>query len=280
VDLVEAFYDETMKKEVPERDMNAAVSALPFIREKLNTYAAYGTAGVKEIYGNELTEALEVNTLASTVFFNRGDHFEARALPTEAQFSPAIAVCIGDYNGDGNEDVFLSQNYFAMAPETSRNDAGRGLWLKGDARGELTPAAGHESGVKVYGDQRGAALCDYDGDGRVDLVVAQNGAETKLYHNVGGKPGLRVLLKGSPDNPRGVGATVRVKFAERWGAAREVHAGSGYWSQDSAVMVLGTPEPPSQIQVLWPGGKIISYDLSSGAREVHLSPGGEIDVLR
>jgi hypothetical protein len=132
----------------------------------------------------------------------------------------------------------------------------------------------------VYGEQRGAALCDYDGDGRVDLVVTQNGAETKLYHNTGGKPGLRVLLKGSVDNLRGVGAIVRAKFAERWGSACEIHAGSGYWSQDSAVVVLGTPEPPTQIQVLWPGGKVISYNLSSVGREVHLSPGGEFEVLR
>ena len=54
---------------------------------------------------------------------------------------------------------------------------------------------GQESGVIVYGEGRGAAACDYDGDGRVDLAVSQNGAQTKLYHNVAGRPGLRVRLK-------------------------------------------------------------------------------------
>ena len=61
---------------------------------------------------------------------------------------------------------------------------------------------GQDSGVKVYGEQRGCALCDYDEDGRVDLVVTQHGAETKLYHNVGGKAGLRVRLKGPAGNRR------------------------------------------------------------------------------
>jgi hypothetical protein len=52
----------------------------------------------------------------------------------------------------------------------------------------------------VYGEQRGAVLCDFDGDGRVDLAVNQNGAEIKLYQNVPGKPGLRVRLNRPPGN--------------------------------------------------------------------------------
>jgi len=41
-----------------------------------------------------------------------------------------------------------------------------------------------------------AVLCDFDGDGRLDLAVSQNAAETKLYKNVAARPGLRVRLKG------------------------------------------------------------------------------------
>jgi hypothetical protein len=212
VDLVEAYYDEGMRGEVPERDLNAVGAVLPWVREKYSTYAAYGQATLPEIYGEKLKglKEVEARRLATMLFLNRGDHFEARELPAEAQYSPAFAVCVGDLDGDGKEDVFLSQNFFAVAPETSRNDAGRGLWLKGDGRGGLTAVPGQESGVKVYGEQRGAALCDYDGDGRIDLVVTQNGAETKLFHNVGAKPGLRVRLKGPSGNPHGIGAQLRL----------------------------------------------------------------------
>src|SRR5437773_5375623 len=94
---------------------------------------------------------------------------------------------------------------------------------------------GQESGLTAYGEQRGAALCDYDGDGRVDLVVAQNGAETKLFQNIGAKPGLRIRLSGPAGNPFGVGATLRLGLGQKMGPAREIHSGSGYWSQDSAV---------------------------------------------
>jgi len=62
-------------------------------------------------------------------------------------------------------------------------DAGRGLLLRGRGDGTLDAVPGQESGIAIYGEQRGCAAADFDGDGRPDLVVTQNGAETKLYRN-------------------------------------------------------------------------------------------------
>jgi len=270
LEIVEAYFDPELKKVVPERGLDAMGKAMPFLFTRFSTHRAYAEASVEEILGDRLKRAgsCEVNWLDSTVFFNRGDRFEARPLPMEAQMAPAFAVCVGDMDGDGHEDIFLSQNFFATQPEAPRYDAGRGLWLKGDGVGGFKAVPGQESGVKVYGEQRGAALCDYDGDGRVDLVVTQNGAETKLFHNVGAKPGLRVRLKGPSGNPTGVGATLRLKYKDSMGPVREIHAGSGYWSQNSAVQVLGTPGPPEQIEVRWPGGKITTCAVPLEAKEI------------
>jgi len=194
--------------------------------------------------------------------------------------APAFGVCVGDVDGDGNEDIFLSQNFFATQPDTPRYDSGRGLWLKGDGQGGFAIMSGQESGVKAYGEQRGAALCDYDGDGRVDLVVTQNGAETKLFRNVAGHPGLRVRLLGPPANPHAVGAAMRLQIAERLGPLREIHAGSGYWSQDSSAMVLASAGKPTGIWVRWPGGKVITAALPRAAREVKLDSSGKLNVLK
>ena len=282
VDVIEGYYDEAMKQEMPEQGLRVVALALPFVKEKFGTYEAYGKANLVEIYGDKLKGmgVVEARVLESMVFLNRGDHFEARPLPAEAQLAPAYAVCVGDYDGDGKEDIFLSQNFFPMNPETGRNDAGRGLWLRGDGKGNLTAVAGQQSGVRVYGEQRGAALCDYDGDGRVDLVVTQNGAETKLFHNVGGRPGLRVRLKSAAGNLQAVGAQMRLSFGPRQGPMREVHAGSGYWSQDSAVQVLGAAEPPTQIQVRWPGGKVTTSAIPDKAREISIDSNGKLEVIR
>ncbi|PYJ87242.1 MAG: hypothetical protein DME22_02340 [Verrucomicrobia bacterium] len=282
VSLVEAYFDREMNAVVPWRDLRAMARALPCVQEKFTSYHAYGGSSVAETLGAKFSAAEELSaaTLDSMVFLNRDGKFEARSLPVEAQFAPAFGVCVGDMDGDGKEDVFLSQNFFATLPEEWRQDAGRALWLRGDGKGGLKAVSGQESGVAVYGEQRGCALADYDGDGRVDLVVTQNGNATKLFHNVGAKPGLRVRLKGGPGNPTGVGAQMRLIYGERKGPAREIHAGSGYWSQDGAVEVLGTPQAPTQLWVRWAGGRTTTNSVPAGAREIEVDVEGKMGVLR
>jgi hypothetical protein len=164
--------------------------------------------------------------------------------------------------------------------ETPRLDSGRGLLLLNRGGGKLEAVPGPKSGILVYGEQRGSAVGDFDEDGRADLVITQNGAATKLYKNVGAKPGLRVRLAGSPGNPDGVGATMRLVFGGRMGAAREIHGGSGYWSQDSVVQVMGCSEVPTQIWIRWPGGKTTTSGIPAGTREIVVDTEGKARVIR
>ena len=104
--------------------------------------------------------------------------------------------------------------------------------------------------------------------GRPDLVITQNGAATRLYRNQTGRPGLRVRLVGPAGNRAGYGAVLRARQGERLGPAREVHGGSGYWSQDGAVQVLGGVEPVTAVLVRWPGGRETEVRVPQGAREI------------
>jgi hypothetical protein len=160
--------------------------------------------------------------------------------------------------------------------DSERIDAGRGLLLRGDGRGRLESVPAEESGIRIYGEQRGCAISDFDADGRVDLAVTQNGSRTKLYRNTAAKPGLRVRLAGPPENPSAIGAAIRLKFGERAGPIREIRAGGGYWSQDSSVQVLSAPEKPTHIWVRWPGGKITITPVSQMTGEVVIDQNGAI----
>ncbi|MGH7971231.1 MAG: FG-GAP repeat domain-containing protein [Limisphaerales bacterium] len=253
-------------------------ASLPFLRERFPTHKAYSEATLDQVLGDRrvLAHRVSVNTLSSMAFINSGNAFRAVNLPREAQFSPAFSVNVADVDGDGNEDVFLSQNFFDLEPEVARIDAGVGLWLRGDGHGGLEPLPASKSGVRVLGEQRGAALCDYDEDGRVDLVVTQNGGRTRLFHNVGAKPGLRVKLQGPSGNPDGINAVLRLEFEGHEGPAREIHAGSGYWSQDSATQVLATPTEPKALWIRWPGGHITTTPIPPHAKQVTVDTEGKI----
>ncbi|HWV99022.1 MAG TPA: FG-GAP-like repeat-containing protein [Candidatus Acidoferrum sp.] len=280
--LIESYFEPAMGKYVPEYRLDVLARGMPFLRGQFHSYQVFADAGVEEVLGARLHQArfLEAKWLESTVFLNRGDHWEVRVMPPEAQFAPAFAVVVADYDGDGREDVFLSQNFFAVEPETSRYDAGRGLWLQGDGQGGLRAVPGQESGVMVYGEQRGAAVADFDGDGRVDLAVTQNAAQTRLFRNVRAKPGLRVRLKGPSGNPWGVGAQLRLKHGEHYGPVREVHGGGGYWSQDSPVQILAGADGPTQLWVRWPGGKSFVVDVPAGSAEVQVGIDASISRVK
>lgn len=248
---------------------------LPGAAQRLRTFRGYADASVDQVLGPLAQGAIRLGatTMDHVVFLNRGDRFDVRPLPLEAQEAPAFYAGIADFDGDGDEDLFLSQNFFATDVATPRYDAGRSLLLRGDGAGGLEPVPGQRSGLLVYGEQRGAAYADFDADGRLDLAVSQNAAPTRLFRNLGAAPGLRVRLIGPPGNPTAVGAELRLRYGDRDGPVREVQAGSGYWSQNGAVQVLGRAGEPTALWVRWPGGREQVVPLAPGQAEVRVSMG-------
>ena len=63
---------------------------------------------------------------------------------------------------------------------------------------------------------------------------------------------------------------LRIVYDGSRGPAREVHGGSGYWSQDGPVQVLGVDggKRPAALWIRWPGGVETSVPLAPGQRNV------------
>ncbi len=271
--LIFARADSFTQREMPMDGFSRLGAALPSVKERFATFAAFANADVDAVLGASASTAVRVGatTFDHTVFLNRGDHFEARALPAAAQLAPAFGAVVSDFDGDGRDDLFLAQNFFPTEINTMRFDAGAGLLLLGDGSGGFRPQSVQHSGIRVLGDQRGAAASDFDGDGRVDLAVSQNGAPMTLWRNSTGAPGVRVRLAGPPGNPLGIGAQLRIVSGGTRGPVREIHAGSGYWSMNAATVVLARSASMTGVAVRWPGGVEQVVRLAPEQREVRIS---------
>src|SRR5258708_23242656 len=129
VELIEAEFDPVLQSTVPRRMRDRVAAALPDLPAGFPTHKAFSQASMAEVLGAHQASAhqLGVTTLATTLFLNRSNRFEAQPLPLEAQLAPAFSVNVADFDGDGHEDIFLSQNFFANQPEIPRYDAGRAL---------------------------------------------------------------------------------------------------------------------------------------------------------
>ena len=107
----------------------------------------------------ERAKVLEAQEFRSGIFLNSSTgKMQFTPLPEEAQWSPSFGVVVEDFNGDGELDLFLAQNFFGTNPEYSRCDSGRGLLLIGTGRQFLKPRMRGKVGFISTGNNE-RALC-------------------------------------------------------------------------------------------------------------------------
>ena len=252
---IESFYDPMTRKNKAWIDLDQLALAIPEVRRRFPSYRTFSEASTESIIAPYRAQAqlLEASTLETMVFLNQGERFEGQALPAEAQLSPSFGIGVADFDGDGNHDLALGQNFFQLEATLSRHDAGRGLVLLGDGGGHFRALSGKESGVRLYGEQRSLALADFNHDGRVDIAAAESHGPVLLLQNLAPQPGLRVRLQGSPNNPDAIGAKLRLGDGTRFGPVTEIKTATGYWSQDASQVVLSGPSQEI-LWIQWPDG--------------------------
>ena len=170
-------------KLVPARGRECSSDQMPFIKEKFPTYEDFALAELNDIYGdNKLESALheQVKTFSSAVFLNRPDGFEAIELPNLAQISPIMGIEVLDVNEDGHLDIIAAGNMYNTEVETPRYDAGNGVVLLGDGKGQFRALPVHESGLNAPKNVKDIALVKSGGEGNY-LIIANNNAEPQVF---------------------------------------------------------------------------------------------------
>jgi hypothetical protein len=69
-----------------------------------------------------------------------------------AQISNQNSILISDVDKDGSKDLILAGNFYPVEVEAIRNDAGIGIWLKGNGSGEFESIPFKNCGLYIDGD--------------------------------------------------------------------------------------------------------------------------------
>jgi hypothetical protein len=214
-------------------------------------------------YDNDGWEDIHVTALAGETFpLFRNDSkgaFIETTQPTDVARlsvkSSGWCAIVADFDNDGWKDLFDANSHVndrigdfqaieGKQPNSLFINDGRGRFR------DATAAAGLSGASATH---RGCGVADFDGDGRLDLVVLVLGGPAELWKNESApdRRWLVVRLVGTKSNRDGIGARVSVGKQVRtmttaMGYASSSHAGLHFG--------LGAATEIDRVEVQWPSG--------------------------
>ena len=173
---------------------------------------------------------------------------EAGILYNEGEISAAW----GDYDNDGDLDLYVATTYPFQFSRLYRQDEGH---VFSDVT-YLAGAATELNGRAVWN--------DFDRDGDLDLVTAPSGDWTLHRNDLrNGRHWIELRVTQPTGNTAALGARVTVRDSQSVTRIREVEGGSATWGTQNSVVQhfgLGMAQGPVRVSVRWPDGMTDDYD--------------------
>jgi len=162
-----------------------------------------------------------------------------------------------DADNDGWPDLFCANGHVYPEVDRGRTETYRQPLQLFRNRGNGKFA--EDAGWRALGKHpaRGAAVGDFDNDGRLDLAVSLMDSRPLLLRNTAARGNwLRLKLRGTKSNRGGVGARVSVTADGRRQTA-SLRAGDSYLSSSDPRLHFGLGAAKSAVvEVQWPGGAV------------------------
>jgi hypothetical protein len=161
-----------------------------------------------------------------------------------------------DFNLDGWKDLFVSSAHVNDLVEqfepTQYRLANRVFINEHGFFRDGSPEAGADFQTRRA--HRGVAFADFNGDGKIDVVVSSLREPAELWENITETDGdwLIVKLQGVKANRDGIGA--RLKWGNQWNS---MTTNIGYSSSSHFGVHFGAPkgQAPDTLEIWWPGGR-------------------------
>ena len=194
-----------------------------------------------------------------------GNFIKSNTAISKTRNSPSKGHTWGDFDNDGDLDLFITNGTEGTEPEAIMNF----LFLS-NGIGDFNLIE-HTSIVNSPNISAGTAWSDYDRDGDLDIFVANWGNNTEsnsfYVNNLYGTQWIEVSLRGTVSNTFGIGAKVQLTISVdgkekeyfRWLLPQ-----TGYASQNEPILHFGLGNNSSikidELKVYWPSGKISLLD--------------------
>jgi enediyne biosynthesis protein E4 len=190
----------------------------------------------------------------SDVAFARGVTAHRPYFGDEIQPSTGWHAQFEDVNNDGRADLFIAKGNVDQMPDFALRDPNNLLLQQPDG---TFAEVGDKAGVASMEISRGAALPDFNLDGRLDLIVVNRRTPVQVWRNTGPLTGHWLQLRLQQDGPNrdGIGAWLEIRRGDVI-SRREITSGGGHVSGQLGWIHMGLGDSPTvELRMLWPDGR-------------------------
>ncbi|MEJ6402448.1 CRTAC1 family protein [Yoonia sp. 2307UL14-13] len=205
--------------------------------------------------GDQLMQLANPDGTYSAAPFSIGTYAQRPHTGDDGRPSTGWHAEFGDIDNDGRPDLFIAKGNVDQMPGLAMQDPNNLLMQNADGTFRETAAT---AGIATTERSRGAALADFDNDGRLDLVVMNRRAPMELYRNSTPDTGnwLRINLTHDGPNTQAIGAQVRVNDQRQ-----QKTVGGGHAGGQALPLHFGLGDASqAEIKVTWPNGETTSHN--------------------
>jgi hypothetical protein len=228
--------------------------------------AAPGFLLVRRLFAQR-GEDYDAMLFGNALYQNLGHgQFTEQAIPAGLETLWPWGAAAGDFDDDGDEDLFLPSGMgypFYYWPNQLMMNNGNGTFTeRGTELGVEPPVGGIYLEDSIGGrpaarSSRSAAVADFDGDGRLEIVTNNFNGPPSLFVN--GLPlhhWVEFQLTGTWSNRDAIGARLRLWTGSRV-MVRQVAPVGGYIAQSSRTVHfgLGDRAAADSVEIRWPRGR-------------------------